>query len=595
MSRAILVNLYLVSAVVFLIAVSWLVDSVLLAAPAFVQPDLAYDDSQSNLYWKNIERLAVSGFFDGTECGPRLFCPDSPVTRKTAAIWLIRSLGENNLAPIEESRFSDVDPSADWARYVERLAELGITTGCQGGQNFCPDKQLSRTQLAAFLTRTYNLEEPVEPTVFSDVDPAAWSVGYIEAATGAGLVPICKQGWSDLYCPQELATRADLATAIVRLGDQTAATVAVLAPREPRKIHVGRDELGRLWLKWRQPWRAGDTPISKYLIQWRASGEGFDASRQAEVSDVMKLSHTIDGVSADSTYTVRIAAFNQAGRGLFSEEVEEKFRDRALLEVAGGNLAQLSPVERSDLGILLRDDFWRYVEDDMLPRYEGDHAWLRSAWNHVKQEVVLFNVCLGPYCDMSHAASVHFDCLDLRNSGDQLESCDLSGLVLRRPFLSDDSIIAHELGHVLTLANGAGENQPQLAFAFLYFAELAGDDCSAKELFADTLEALVIGQGDTSYYWPRCRQTPAAPSRAAKQVVKEALAGQTPSWFEDHYQLGDGSWDYESIWADIKSLEEGVREATIYNLREQFGGYCSSSPEVLMARRNPWRTGDCSS
>ena len=522
------------------------------------------------------------------------FVPDSPVTRKTAAVWLIRSLGDNNLAPIEESRFSDVDPTADWARYVERLAELGITTGCQGGQKFCPNRQLNRAQLAAFLTRAYNLEKPVEPAVFTDVEPAAWSADYIGAVTGTGLVPTCKPGWPQLYCPQELATRADLATAIARLGDQTSATVVVLAPGGPRKVHVGRDEIGRLWLKWRQPWHEGDTPISKYLIQWRASGEGFDESRQAEVTDVMKLTHTIDGVSADSIYTVRIVALNQAGRGLFSEEVEEKLRDRALLEVAEDSLAQLSPSERGDLGILLRDYFWRYVEDDMLPRYEKDHTWLRPAWNHIKQEVVLLNVCLEPYCDMSHAASVHFNCLDLRNSGGQLESCGLHGLVLRRPFLTDDSIIAHELGHVLTLANGVGENQAPLAFAFLYFVQLAGDDCSAKELYADTLEALVIGRGNTSYYWPRCRQTPAAPSREAKQIVKEALAGQIPEWFEGYYQLDDGGWDHKSIWADIKRLDEGALEATIYNLREQFGGYCSLSPATLMASRNPWRAGNCS-
>ena len=61
MSRAILINLYLVSGVVFLITASWLLDSVIFAAPGLAQPDLAYDDSQSSSYWRNIERLAVSG------------------------------------------------------------------------------------------------------------------------------------------------------------------------------------------------------------------------------------------------------------------------------------------------------------------------------------------------------------------------------------------------------------------------------------------------------------------------------------------------------------------------------------------------------
>ena len=39
-------------------------------------------------------------------------------------------------------------------RYIKRLAELNVTTGCGGG-NYCPDSIVTRDQMAAFLARAF--------------------------------------------------------------------------------------------------------------------------------------------------------------------------------------------------------------------------------------------------------------------------------------------------------------------------------------------------------------------------------------------------------------------------------------------------------
>jgi hypothetical protein len=48
--------------------------------------------------------------------------------------------------------FSDV-PSNHWAfKYIQKMYEEGITSGCDGG-NFCPTQTVTREQMAVFIIR----------------------------------------------------------------------------------------------------------------------------------------------------------------------------------------------------------------------------------------------------------------------------------------------------------------------------------------------------------------------------------------------------------------------------------------------------------
>jgi hypothetical protein len=52
--------------------------------------------------------------------------------------------------------FADVPTSHVFFRYIEALADSGITAGCGGG-NFCPDQAVSRGQMAVFLAKALGL------------------------------------------------------------------------------------------------------------------------------------------------------------------------------------------------------------------------------------------------------------------------------------------------------------------------------------------------------------------------------------------------------------------------------------------------------
>ncbi len=56
------------------------------------------------------------------------------------------------------SRFADVDSGLWSTPFVERLADIGITSGCAVGPlRFCPDEPVTRGQMATFLTRALDL------------------------------------------------------------------------------------------------------------------------------------------------------------------------------------------------------------------------------------------------------------------------------------------------------------------------------------------------------------------------------------------------------------------------------------------------------
>ncbi len=102
-----------------------------------------------------IERFAAEGITLG--CGGGKFCPDASVTRDQMAVFLLRGKKGGAYSPPEaEGLFSDVAPSAPFARWIEELAREGVTLGCGGG-SYCPALTVSRGQMAAFLRKSFGL------------------------------------------------------------------------------------------------------------------------------------------------------------------------------------------------------------------------------------------------------------------------------------------------------------------------------------------------------------------------------------------------------------------------------------------------------
>jgi len=94
-----------------------------------------------------IERLADDGITGG--CGGLNFCPDAPVTRGQMAVFIEAALG--NPANTCAGSFADVPVGNPFCGFVERLADDGVTGGCDA-LNFCPDAPVTRAQMSVFLT-----------------------------------------------------------------------------------------------------------------------------------------------------------------------------------------------------------------------------------------------------------------------------------------------------------------------------------------------------------------------------------------------------------------------------------------------------------
>jgi M6 family metalloprotease-like protein len=89
-----------------------------------------------------------------TGCGGSNYCPGGNVTRAEMAAFIIRALYGETFSFLTTPHFSDV-PGGHWAfRYIQRMFEESITTGCTSS-TYCPNNNVTRAQMAAFLTRAF--------------------------------------------------------------------------------------------------------------------------------------------------------------------------------------------------------------------------------------------------------------------------------------------------------------------------------------------------------------------------------------------------------------------------------------------------------
>ena len=185
-------------------------------------------DSPDNFYWDldasgstdgwNLSRLAADGVLDDTECGLDLICPRLLVERWVIAVWLVRVLDGGDPQPLGFNRFEDVHPGLQWAAHAERLAELGIATGCsREPARFCPRAPVTRAQMATLLARAFDLESDTSAG-FVDVDPQGAHAASIDAIAAAGITGGCGAG-PDQYCPDDFVTRGQAATFLATARD----------------------------------------------------------------------------------------------------------------------------------------------------------------------------------------------------------------------------------------------------------------------------------------------------------------------------------------------------------------------------------------
>jgi hypothetical protein len=175
---------------------------------------LTFGDVSGNFAQAFIADLAAAGLTGGCATNPPLFCPDAPVTREQMAAFIMRGLGEFAPPAPATQRFADVPATNPFYAFIDRLAALGITLGCGGG-NYCPTAPVTREQMAAFIIRALGEPNPPAPGMprFADVPPTHPFFAFIDRLAARGITAGCS---STNYCPADPVTRAQMAVFLVR-------------------------------------------------------------------------------------------------------------------------------------------------------------------------------------------------------------------------------------------------------------------------------------------------------------------------------------------------------------------------------------------
>ena len=175
-------------------------------------------------------------------CGGNNFCPSASVTREQMAAFLIRALADEPPLGYCDggTPFTDV-PANGWAcRYIKRLGELGVTTGCGGGR-YCPGAVVTREQMAVFIVRAMEGEPSSDSCAgqapFGDVAATSWACGHIKRLAELGVTQGCGNG---NYCPLKPVRRDEMAAFLAR------AFLGTNDP-DPNHLQVSRYGPGRVY------------------------------------------------------------------------------------------------------------------------------------------------------------------------------------------------------------------------------------------------------------------------------------------------------------------------------------------------------------
>ncbi|MPZ54650.1 MAG: DUF1996 domain-containing protein [Acidimicrobiia bacterium] len=176
--------------------------------------DLSFTDTSDTVFAQDIEKIAAEGITRG--CNPpdnTRYCPDDNVTRGEMAAFLTRAL---HLHDTDGPNFTDISDTV-FSEDIQRIAAEGITRGCNPPDNtrYCPDDNVTRGEMAAFLTRALNLPDAHHHHPFTDISDTVFSED-IERIAAEGITRGCNPPDNTRYCPNDNVTRGEMAAFLAR-------------------------------------------------------------------------------------------------------------------------------------------------------------------------------------------------------------------------------------------------------------------------------------------------------------------------------------------------------------------------------------------
>jgi hypothetical protein len=198
-----------------------------------VPPSAYYFDAVNLLKQKNI----TSG------CSATMFCPTGDVTRAEMAIFIVRSVynGSDSFPYSTTPYFTDVTPTDFGFAWIQRMYELGITSGC-GPQLFCPNGTVTRAEMAIFIIRmrygAYTTFDYPSTAYFTDVPPSAFGFEWIQRMREDNITSGCT---ATTYCPDDPVIRGDMAIFLMRgaFNELLPASEPIINSASPSTLPVG--------------------------------------------------------------------------------------------------------------------------------------------------------------------------------------------------------------------------------------------------------------------------------------------------------------------------------------------------------------------
>jgi hypothetical protein len=191
-------------------ALNWLAFVLLLA---LLPPGGTFIDDDGSVHEGSIEAISAAGLTVG--CNPPQsdrYCPTRTVTRGEMAAFLVRAL---TLGATSVDYFSD-DEGHIFENAINRLAGAGVTEGCNPPDNdrFCPDRVMTRGEMAAMLSRAFHY--PASPLDRFHDDEGHLFEDAINRLAAAGITQGCNPPHNDRFCPNGRITRDQMATFLTR-------------------------------------------------------------------------------------------------------------------------------------------------------------------------------------------------------------------------------------------------------------------------------------------------------------------------------------------------------------------------------------------
>jgi glucose/arabinose dehydrogenase len=109
-----------------------------------------------------VEEFYDLGITTGCAVDPLRYCPERNVTRAEMAVFLLRAkYGNTYTPPPATHEFGDMPVAGkEWMEaWVDQFYREGITTGCiPDPLSYCPEREVTRAEMAVFILRAFDME-----------------------------------------------------------------------------------------------------------------------------------------------------------------------------------------------------------------------------------------------------------------------------------------------------------------------------------------------------------------------------------------------------------------------------------------------------